>query len=69
MIRKRRLALLISIAVVAAAAIALGAAGAPNGFPNVRSAESVPAGTVERSCLYGNAAEARGFQHHDRAVF
>lgn len=53
----------------AAAATAPGAAGAPTGLPKVRSAETVPAGTVERSCLYGNAAEARGFQRHDGAVF
>ena len=47
-----------------------GCSGCPNRpLPKVKSAESVPVGTVERSCLYGNAAEARGFQRHDGAVF
>ena len=47
-----------------------GCSGCPNRpLPKVKSAESVPVGTVERSCLYGNAAEARGFQHPYGKVF
>ena len=47
-----------------------GCSGCPHRpLPKVKSAESVPVGTVESSCLYGKPAEARGFQRHYGAVF